>query len=340
MNEQVIVSQKKGLEKYFSKFGRKHMLLFPILILIILSLYSLTVGVKEFNFFGLLTGQEKDVFIVAMSRLPRLISILLTGASLSISGRIMQTMMQNRFISPSTAGTMEWCRFGVMISMLTMSTQSTLIKMLVAFLFSLLGTFLFMNLLQKLRLNNTMLIPLAGMMLGNVVSSLTTFIAYKYDMVQNMSSWLQGNFSLVIKGRYELIYFGIPFLLLAYFYAEKFTIAGMGESFSKNLGLNHKVIVMVGLSIVAIITSTITVTIGSIPFVGLIIPNIVSMMMGDNLKQTLPVTAVVGGLFLLICDLIGRLIIFPYEINISVIVSVIGSFIFLILMFLKRRNKP
>lgn len=250
----------------------------------------------------------------------------------------MQTITGNKFVSPSTAGTMEWSRFGVMLAILFFGGQASILKMFIAFVTSLAGTIVFMQLLQRMRFKNAMVVPLVGMMLGNVISAITSFFAYRFDIIQNMSSWLQGNFSLVIKGRYELLYLGIPFLFIAYFYANKFTIAGMGESFSKNLGLNHRSVVSLGLVIVAVITSTVVVTVGSISFVGIIIPNIVTMFMGDNLKNSLPVTAIVGALFLLVCDMIGRLILFPYEVSISVIVSVLGSILFLLLLF-RRKSK-
>ncbi len=311
--------------------------LFWLILLIITSIYSLTIGVKDFSLLGVLQGNEHDVSLILISRIPRLLSILVTGASLSIAGLIMQTMTQNKFVSPSTAGTMEWCRFGIMIAIFFFGQEATIYKMSAAFLTSLLGTLLFMQILQRIQFKNAMIVPLVGMMLGNVVSSFTSYIAYKYDMIQNMSSWMQGNFSLIIKGRYELLYFGIPFLIIAYLFAHKFTIAGMGESFSKNLGLNHKKVVMLGLTIVAIITSTVVVTVGSIPFIGLIVPNIMAIIKGDNLKNTLPDTAILGAFFVLVCDIIGRVILFPYEVSISVVVSVIGSGTFLILLFWRKR---
>jgi iron complex transport system permease protein len=297
--------------------------------------------VKDFSLFGFFRSSQEDVQLAMLSRIPRLISIIVTGASLSIAGLIMQTMTQNRFVSPSTAGTMEWSRFGIMIAIILFGGQATLHKMTVAFITSLIGTIIFMQILQKVQFKNDMIVPLVGMMLGNVISSITSFFAYRYDITQNMSSWMQGNFSLVVKGRYELLYIGIPFLVITYVYANKFTIAGMGESFSRNLGLNHNSIVMIGLIIVSVITSTVVVTIGSIPFIGVIVPNLVTMLMGDNLKNTLPITAILGATFVLVCDMIGRSILYPYEVSISVVVSVLGSILFLIILFrrMKRWNK-
>lgn len=309
-----------------------------ILILIGVSIFSLTIGVKDFSLAGVLAGNQEDIGLAILSRLPRLFSILVTGASLSIAGLIMQTMTQNKFVSPSTAGTMEWCRLGVLLAIIFFGGQATYQKMIIAFITSLGGTLIFMQVLQRIKFKNAMIVPLVGMMLGSVISSITTFFAYQLDIIQNMSSWLQGNFSLIMKGRYELLYVGVPFLLIAYIYAHKFTIAGMGEEFSKNLGLNHKQIVMIGLTIVAVITSTVVVTVGSIPFIGLIIPNVIAIMKGDNLKNTLADTAIIGALFVLISDMIGRTLLFPYEISISVIVSVVGSGLFLLLLFWRKKN--
>ena len=309
---------------------------FWIISMVILSLISISIGVKNFSLIGALQSNREDMFLLVISRLPRLFSVLVTGASLSVAGLVMQTISNNKFVSPSTAGTMEWCKFGVMLAILFFSQHSTWVKMGVAFVCALFGTVLFMQVLNRMRVKNAMIVPLIGMMLGNLVGSLTNFIAYKYDIIQSMSSWLQGNFSLVIKGRYELLYIGIPFFIIAYVFAAKFTITGMGEMMAKNLGVDYRMITTIGLLIVAIITSSVVVTIGSIPFVGLIIPNLVAMYRGDNIKRTLFDTAMAGAMFVLICDIIGRVIIFPYEISISVVISIVGSVIFLIMLY--RRN--
>ena len=174
-------------------------------------------------------------------------------------------------------------------------------------------------------------------MLGSVVSSITSFVAYKYELIQNISSWLQGNFSTVIKGNYEILYIGIPVLAFAYIFANKFTIASMGEDFAINLGVNYQKIVIIGLVIISFVSSLVVVTIGSISFVGLVIPNIVSMTKGDSIKNTIFDIAILGAIFVLLCDILGRVIIYPYEINVSTIISVVGSIIFLFILFKKQK---
>ncbi|WP_078392018.1 ABC transporter permease [Shouchella patagoniensis] len=306
-------------------------------LLILLSFSSLFIGVQDISPLDLFRFTENEVQTILISRLPRLLSILIVGMSLSVCGLIMQQLTQNKFVSPTTAGTMDWARLGILVAIVVFTNASTIERMFVAFLFALGGTFLFMKILERIRFKNVIFVPLVGLMLGSVVNSVTTFLAYRYDLIQSLSSWMQGSFSLVIRGRYEILYIGIPLVIIAFLFANRFTVAGLGRDFSTNLGMNYNRIMNIGLLIVAMITATIVVTIGSIPFLGLIIPNIVSIMRGDNLKNSLPHTALFGAIFLLICDILGRVLIYPYEIPIGLMVGVIGSAIFLYLLL--RRPK-
>ncbi|RAS73384.1 ABC transporter permease [Priestia endophytica] len=304
--------------------------------LIVLSLVSLFIGVTNISPFDINSWTKDEIEILLISRVPRLISIIIAGVSLSIAGLIMQQLTRNKFVSPTTAGTMDSARFGILISLMLFSTAGPMVKMLVSFLFALLGTFIFMKILDRIKFKDKIFIPLVGLMFGNIVSSITTFFAYKNDLIQNIASWLQGDFSTIITGQYELIYISVPIMILAYIYANKFTIAGMGEDFAVNLGLNYKKVVNIGLIIVALISSVVLLTVGMIPFLGLIVPNIVSIYAGDNLKKTLSHTALVGAIFVLLCDILGRVIIYPYEISIGLMVGVIGSGMFLYMLIRRK----
>ncbi|WP_341357346.1 ABC transporter permease [Rossellomorea sp. y25] len=304
--------------------------------LILLSLLSLFVGVSHITPMDLLQFQSEETQIFLISRFPRLLAILLAGAGMSIAGLIMQSLSRNKFVSPTTVGTIDAARLGILVSMIVFVNASLLEKMIVAFAFALAGTLLFMQILDRIKFKDAVFIPLVGLMLGNVLSSVTTFFAYKANVIQNMAAWLQGDFSLIMKGRYELLYISIPIMIIAYLYANRFTVAGMGEDFSKNLGVSYRRIVNTGLVLVALITVTVVLTVGMIPFLGLIIPNIVSIFKGDHLQKTLPHTALLGAIFLLVCDILGRIIIYPYEISISLMVGVIGSAIFLYLLVRRK----
>lgn len=306
------------------------------ILLLLLSGISLFLGVSTVNLQGLLAFDSAQWQIFLISRVPRLVSILIAGASLSICGLVMQQLSRNRFVSPTTAGTMDSARLGILIAMLLFPSASMLLKTSVAILVSFFGTLLFMTLLSRLKFKDTIFVPLVGIMFGNIISSITAFIAYQQDLLQNLSGWLQGDFSLVMAGRYEMLYFSVPALVLAYVFANRFSIVGMGQDFAVNLGLNYQQMLYLGLAIVATVSSIIIVSVGVIPFLGLIIPNIVTLYLGDNLKKVLSHTALLGAVFVLFCDILGRSLIYPYEISINAIVGVFGSAIFLY-MLLKQR---
>ena len=308
-----------------------------VILLLGLSVVSIFLGVSDLSPLDLVDLTDEETEILLISRLPRLISIVIAGASMSIAGLIMQQLSKNKFVSPTTAGTLDSAKFGVLISLMLFTDASSIQKILISFAFALLGTYLFMKILDNVKFKDPVFIPLVGLMFGNIINSMGTFFAYKDDLIQNMTSWMQGDFSMIMSGNYELLYISIPTLILAYFYANKFTIAGMGEEFSKNLGLNYRQVVNLGLIISALVTASVVLSVGVIPFLGLIIPNIVTIYQGDHLKNNLIHTALLGATFVLACDIVGRIFIYPYEIPINLTVGVIGSGIFVFLLLRRKR---
>ena len=309
------------------------------IILIILSIISLFVGVTNISVNDILSFNIDKIEILLISRLPRLIAIIGAGVGLSISGLIMQQISKNKFVSPTTAATADFAKLGILFCIMIIPGATIMQKMIISFIFAGLGTILFMKMIKAIKIKNIIFIPLIGMMLGKIIGSITTFFAYKYDLVQNISSWMEGDMSLIMKGSYELLYLSVPMVIIAFLYANKFTIVGMGEDFAINLGVNYNFVVNVGLAIVSLICAVTIITVGNIPFLGLIIPNIISLYSGDNLKKPLYHTALLGPIFLLACDILGRFIIFPFEMSISLTVGVIGSIIFLYMIIRGSKNE-
>ena len=309
-----------------------------IFLLILLSVISLFLGVSSVTMRGLFNLEDSQWQIFLDSRVPRLVSILIAGASLSICGLVMQQLSRNRFVSPTTAGTMDSARLGILLAILFFPGASMLLKTAIAVLVSFIGSLLFMSILSRLKFKDTIFVPLVGMMFGNVISSITAFIAYQQDLLQNLSGWLQGDFSLMMSGRYELLYFSLPMLIISYLFAQRFSIVGMGKDFATNLGLNYNQVLYIGLLIVSTVSSIIIVSVGVIPFLGLIIPNLVTLYLGDNLKKILSHTALLGAVFVLFCDILGRCLIYPYEISINAVVGVMGSGIFLYFLLKRYRH--
>ena len=190
-----------------------------------------------------------------------------------------------------------------------------------------------MKFIRTLKFKDAIFIPLVGIMCGNILGSLTSFLGYKFELMQNINAWMQGKFSMILKGNYELIYISIPLIIIAILYANKFTVAGMGEDFAKNLGMNYEKVVNLGLVIIALVTVSVVITAGNIPYIGLIVPNIVSLYKGDNVAENIGHTALFGALFVLLCDILSRVLIYPYELSVGLIVAVLGSAIFLYMIF-------
>lgn len=296
--------------------------------LVILSVVSLFLGVMDISPEGVLRRDFEQVEILLISRLPRLLAILCTGVGMSISGLIMQQLCMNKFVSPTTGATISSAQFGILLALLFMPSSSLWGRAVFAFIAAIAGTWIFVCFIQRIQFKDVVMVPLVGIMFGNVIGGMTSYLAYKYDMTQALSSWLVGHFSLVIRGRYELVYLTLPLVLLAFLFANHFNIVGMGKNFSKNLGVNYNVVLFLGLSIAAMITASIVVVVGSVSYIGLIVPNLVAMFKGDRIRGTLLDTALFGALFVLVCDMIGRTVIAPYELPIELIIGVIGSVIF------------
>lgn len=302
-----------------------------------LMIWSLFVGAGQMTLRGVWIDTDmRDIFLI--SRVPRTLALLLAGSAMSVAGLIMQMLTQNRFVEPSIAGTTQSASLGLLLVMIVNPAASVLLKMGIATLFAMGGTALFMLLLQRMRIKSPLMVPLTGIMLGAIISSVTTFLAMEFDLLQSLGGWESGDFSGVLQGRYELLWIVGALTLIAMLIADRFTVAGMGKDFSVNIGLNYQYILLAGLAIVSVIGGVVVVVIGALPFLGLIVPNIVSLAMGDNLRRTIPWVALCGGGLVVFCDIIGRLIVYPFEIPASVILGVIGAIVFLYLLLRTQRH--
>lgn len=306
--------------------------------LVILSVASLFVGVIDINLASLLSGDVEQVEIFLISRLSRLLAILCTGVGMSVAGLIMQQLCMNKFVSPTTGATISSAQFGILLALLFMPGSTLWGRAIFAFVTAILGTWIFVWFIQKIQFKDVVMVPLVGIMFGNVIGGITNYLAYKYEMTQALSSWLVGHFSLVIRGRYEIVYLVVPLVIVAFLFANHFNIVGMGRDFSKNLGVHYNLVLLMGLTIAAMITASVVVVVGSISYIGLIVPNVVAMFKGDKIRGTLVDTALFGAIFVLVCDMIGRVVIAPYELPIELIVGILGSIIFIALLLYRLKN--
>ena len=298
-------------------------------LLLVLSVLSLLIGAMEI-----------DLKILLLSRIPRLLAILCTGIGMSVAGLIMQQLCMNKFVSPSTGATIQSAQFGILLSLIFFPAVGMWGRVLLSFGMAILGTWSFIWFIQRIQFKNTVLVPLVGIMFGNVLGGIISFIAYKYEVTQQLSTYFVGSFSLIIKGNYELVWLVVPLVILAFVFANYFNIVGIGKDFSQNLGVNYKLVLFLGLTIASMITASVVTVVGQISYIGLIVPNIVAMFKGDKIKGTLVDTALLGALFVLICDMIARSVIMPYELPIELIAGIIGSVLFIgMLMYKLNRGR-
>ena len=307
-------------------------LIIGIAIVALLLVISLFTGV--YDIFGGQDGGE----MFAITRIPRTIGLVLAGAAMAMSGLVMQLLTQNRFVSPSTTGTTEWAGLGLLVVMIFFPTASILAKMSGAIAAAFIGTMIFFLFLRRVSLKASLTVPIVGIMLGSVVGAISTFIALQTDMLQSLGIWFAGSFTAVLRGQYEVLWIVAIVAVVIFIVADRFTVAGLGEDIATNVGLNYNQIMLLGTALIAVATGVVTVVVGNLPFLGLIVPNIVSMFRGDDLRSNLPWVCLLGIGIVTVCDLIGRTIIMPFEVPVSLILGIVGAIVFIGLLLRQRRN--
>lgn len=299
---------------------------------------SLLVGARVILWSQVFSLSGDAWLTLTASRIPRLAALVLTGAGLSICGVILQHIVRNKFVEPATSGGLDSAKLGVLVSLTMMPAAGVVSRMLFALVFCFTASLIFVIIVRRIKVTNTVLIPVIGLMYGGVLSALAEFYAYRNNILQSMQGWLLGDFSKIVQGHYEIIYLVLPIVVLAYLYAHRFTVLGMGEGMATSLGLNYSATVALGLILVAITVSATVITVGAIPFVGLVVPNLVALHYGDNLNRNLPVVALGGASLLLACDILGRLLIYPFEVPIGLTAGGVGGVLFLVLIFWRSRQ--
>lgn len=298
------------------------------------ALLALSLVTGQYDIFGQSDGAD----IFAITRIPRTLALVLAGAAMAMSGLVMQMLTQNRFVEPSTTGTTEWASLGLLFMLYFFPAANILQQMAAAVTFAFIGSMVFFLFLRRISLRSSLIVPLVGIMLGAVVSAFTTFFALQTNLLQSLGVWMAGSFTSVIQGQYEVLWLVLLVLALIFYYADRLTLAGLGQDTATSLGLNYSQILLIGTALIAMASGVVTVVVGSLPFVGLIVPNLVSLWRGDDLRSNLPWVALTGVALVTVCDLLGRTIIAPFEIPVSVILGMVGALLF-IGMILKGRNR-
>lgn len=303
-----------------------------LIAIVLLGGLSLSLGSQTLQWADVLAGSADTWLTLEASRLPRLLALLLAGSGLAVCGVILQHMVRNRFVEPGTTGGLEAAKLGILVSLVLLPDAGLLPRMLLAMLCCLLAGLLLVMLLRRLPVHGQTLVPVVGLLYGVVLAALAEYYAYNHHLLQDMQGWLLGDFSRVLAGQYELLYLIVPATVLAYVYARRFTVMGMGEQMASALGLGYATTLGLGLLLVALVVAATVITVGAIPFVGLVVPNLVAMRYGENLERTLPLVASGGALLLLLCDVVGRVLMHPFEVPIALTAGGLGGLVFVYLI--------
>lgn len=306
-------------------------LLIAILAVVGLLIASLLVGQYDLS-----SPDGREMFMI--TRVPRTAALILAGAAMAMSGLVMQMLTQNRFVEPTTTGTTEWAGLGLLFVMYLVPAATIMQRMIGAVVFAFVGTMVFFLFLRRVSLRSSLIVPIIGIMLGAVVGSVSTFFALQTDMLQQLGVWFAGSFTDIIQGQYEVLWLVLLVVIAVFLFADRLTVAGLGEDIATNVGVNYTAMVVIGTGLIAVATGIVTVVVGTLPFLGLIVPNIVSMIRGDDLRSNLPWVALLGVAIVIICDLIARIIIAPFEMPVSVILGIVGAVVFVALIVRQARR--
>lgn len=302
-----------------------------IIIVIILGVISMSVGVYDIR------GREDGMDMFFITRIPRTAALMLTGAAMAMSGLVMQLITQNRLVEPTTTGTIEWAGLGLVIVYLLIPAPSLVERMTGAIIFSFIGTMVFFLFLRRVKLRSSLIVPIIGIMLGAVISAVSTFVGLVFQMSQSVETWFVGSFASIQVGRYEYLWLIVVVTFLIFIYANRLTLAGLGEDVTKSLGVSYNTIVLIGTALIAVSVGIVAAVIGNLPFLGLIVPNIVSMFRGDDLRSNLPWVCVSGMAALTAADIISRTVIMPFEVPVSLILGTVGAVVFIVILLRRRR---
>ncbi|HEU8144021.1 TPA: ABC transporter permease [Streptococcus pneumoniae] len=298
-------------------------------LLLLLVFLSISIGTSDFSWGKLFDFDQQTWLLFQESRLPRTISILLTASSMSMAGLLMQTITQNQFAAPSTVGTTEAAKLGMVLSLFVFPSASLTQKMLFAFVSSIVFTLFFLAFMTIFTVKERWMLPLIGIIYSGIIGSVTEVIAYRFNLVQSMTAWTQGSQT----HQYEWLFLGLIILITVWKLSQTFTIMNLGKETSESLGISYSLLEKLALFLVALTTSVTMITVGGLPFLGVIVPNLVRKCYGDNLSQTKLMVALVGANLVLACDILSRVLIRPYELSVSLLLGIIGSLVFILLLW-------
>lgn len=339
------ISQKSYTVKFSNKGNLKFPLYLILLILLILSFAAaLGLGSSTVNFISfikaLLNGdtQNTDYRIIMFIRLPRALGALLSGAALAVSGVIIQAVLNNPMAAPNIIGVNSGAGLSAVLLITAFPTLIPLLP-IAAFLGAISACLLIYAISYKTGAGKVT-ITLVGIAISSILNAAINLVKTLFpDSVFDADLFLIGGLSAVtVKKLYlPLILISIA-IILSIFLAKDIDIITLGDETSYTLGMRVKSVKLMLLVLAAILAGSAVSFAGLLGFVGLLVPHIARRFVGTSHRRLIPISAAMGSILVLLCDLFGRTAAAPYEISVGIILSFIGGPFFIALIFLQRRK--
>lgn len=315
-------------------------LMLPVSFLLSILFGSVPVSISDICSNILFQKTDSTVYtLITAVRLPRALGGLFAGIGLSVSGVILQTVMNNALASPATIGVNSGSGFAVMLAMLLFPRNVLLIPAS-AFAGALL-TSLAVFALAYLADSSRTTIILAGITISSFLNAgINTIKILDMDLSVNLTSFLSGSLSGLTLG-------GLTFpclcILTAFFFSlclgRVLNILGLGDDIARSLGVNVSFARLLLLILSSLLAGCVVSYAGLLSFVGLIVPHVCRQLFGNDARFLLPCSALLGGSFVLCCDLLGRLLFRPFELPAGIIMAFIGGPFFLYLLLKKKGGR-
>ena len=279
-------------------------------------------------------------YILIMNiRLPRMLGAIIAGMGLSVAGVILQGVMNNALASPNTIGVNSGAGFFVMLAMM-LFPHSGYATSIASFVGALLTTLAIYALAYMADSSRTTII-LAGITVSSFLNAgINTIKLINTDITLNITSFLMGTLSGLTFNKIALPAIGIIAAVLVSFILDKpLNILSLGDDYARSLGLNVPLTRFFLLVLSSIMAGLVVSFAGLLSFIGLIVPHICRTLFGSDARYLLPTSALLGASFVLICDIIGRLIAAPYELPAGIIMAFIGGPFFMYLLLKKKGGR-
>jgi len=313
--------------------------------LIIISIISIFLGAAQmppqdvynaiFNFDPTNTYHH----VIRELRLPRVIAAIFVGASLSVSGAIMQGITKNPIADSGLLGINAGAAFALALSFAFLNNLSYSLIIIISFLGAAFSTAIvyLVTSYNRAKVSPVRLV-LAGLTVSIFFSSLSQAISIHFNVGQNVMFWTVGTLA---GSNFTQLRIVVPWvslaLILSIVLSHSISVLSLGEEVAKGLGLKVELVRALSLIVVLILSGGAVVVGGTISFVGVITPHIVSYFVGSDYRKIIPCSIVYGAIFMVIADIIARMINIPHETPVGLIFSIIGVPFFLYISRKERR---